>query len=78
MAVVSRQQKVGKAVVRGPVVEAPAVVEAPVRNMVSVMPVYAYMFEPYQRIGMPEKRFTLVERTSWVTCQLQAGLLVEE
>ena len=49
--------------------------EVEVKSLIEVMPVYAAMWEPYQSIRMEQGRFTEVEETNWVTCQIKAGKL---
>lgn len=45
--------------------------------LVKVRPVRGYMFEPFQRVAIPEGVKTPLVRSQWVQCQIDAGLLKE-
>ena len=53
----------------------PAKKKAP--DLIRVQAVSSYMFEPFQRIAIPQGSGTPVERTNWVETQIKAGLLIE-
>ena len=62
-----------------PVVVTPEIEEETLpAGIIRVRPVYSYMWNPIEMLGMREGVFTLVEKNSWIDAQIAGGLLVAE